>query len=130
MVNVAIHFVRAGAFFFGVRKNSGTLKAKLFDEVEKLLEIFFCLAWETYNECCSNAQIRNALAHATQQVADVVAGGHTFHGGQHAIGNVLQGDVDIFCHLITLGDGFDQLIAPVSWMSVKQADPEFAGDFA
>lgn len=36
VVHVALHFVSARAFFFGVLKNAATLELECFDEIEQL----------------------------------------------------------------------------------------------
>ena len=93
------------------------------------MEIFFCFAGETYDERSTNADVRDACAHAAEKIADVIAGGHAFHRNKHTVGNVLQRDIDVFRDLVALGDGFDQFIAPMRGVGVEESDPEVAGNF-
>ncbi len=128
VVEVAVELHGAGALFLGVLENPGALEAEFLDEIQQLLEVLLRLAGETYDERSTNAEAGDARAHAAQQVADVIAGGHALHGGQHPIGNVLERDIDVFRDLVALGDRFDQLVRPMGGVGVEQAHPEIAFD--
>ena len=126
---MAVEFHGAGAFFLGVLENPGALEAEFMDEIEQLLEILFRLAGETYDERSTDAEAGDARAHPAQEIADVIAGSHAFHGGEHAVGNVLERDIDVFRDLIALGDRGDELVRPMGGVGVEQAHPEIAFDF-
>ena len=51
------------------------------------------------------------------------------HPAKHRFVNMLQRDVDITRYVPALGNGRDQLIAPVRRMSVKESNPKVALDF-
>ena len=95
---------------------------------EQRLEILRRLAGKSGDERRAQRDARNARADALDQVADMLRRRFAPHRLEHRIGNVLERHVDVARDLGALGDGPDQLVAPVGRVGVEQPDPEIALD--
>src|SRR5271166_2944444 len=82
------------------------------------------LTGETNDERSPQRQPRNTVAQARDQVLDMLPGSLSPHAKQHLLVDVLERHVDVTGNLVALGDGPDQLTAPVRRVRVKKPNPE------
>lgn len=129
VVDVIVHFVSARSFFFGVLEDAAAFEFEGLDEVEEFLVVLFGFAGEAGDEGGADGEIRDAVAHALEEVADVFPVGLAVHLVEHVVGDVLQGNIDIAGDFGTLGDGLDEFIGPMRGVGVEEADPEVAFEF-
>jgi hypothetical protein len=129
VVNLPVHVVGAGAFFFGIIEDAGALELAVFDEVHEFVEVGIGFAREADDEGGANGDAGDASADAFEEVPNVGAIRFTTHESQHVIADVLQGHVDVASHFWAFGDGLNEVVAPVGRMGVEEADPEVAFDF-
>ena len=128
VMDASVHVVGFGAFFAAVAEDACAFEFGIADEVEEFGEVFFGFAGEADDESGADGEAGDAGAHAVDEVADVVAGGFALHGSEHAVGDVLEGDIDVASDLGGIGDGADEFVAPVGWVGVEETDPEVAFD--
>ena len=88
------------------------------------MKIFFGLAGKADDKRRAQRNSRDAGADSLQQIHDVLPGGLAAHALEHAPMDVLERDVDIPRHFRTLGNGLNQLVRPMRWMGIQQANPE------
>ena len=128
VVDLVGHFGGEGAFFFGVGEDAGAFEAVVADEVAEFGVVVFRLAGEAADEGGAEAEAGDGGAHVVDEAADVGAVGHAALLGEDVVGDVLEGDVDVFDDFVAGGEGVDEFSAPVGGVGVEDADPEVAGD--
>ena len=98
------------------------------DEVGEFVVVGVGFVGEAGDEGGADGDVGDAGPHAVEEVADVGAVGLPIHDVQHVVGDVLEGDVDVFGDLLAGGDGLDEFVGPMGGVGVEEADPEFAFD--
>ena len=126
--NLVGHLGGARAFFLRVAEDAEALELRLADEVAQFVDVGLGFAGEADDEGRAQRDAGDAGADALDEVADVGAARLALHRVEHVVADVLQRHVDVAGDLRALGDGPDELVAPVRRMRVEQADPEIALD--
>ena len=86
------------------------------------------LAGKTNDESCAKPDAWNAGADAADEVFYVLAGSLAAHEREHFGMDVLEGHIDVAGCVGIAGDRGDQVVAPMSGVSVQKSHPEFAAD--
>ena len=106
VMDVVVHLVRAGPFFFGILEDTTAFKFEGLDELEEFLMIGVGFAGESGDEGSPDGEIGNAGSHSLEEIADIFSVGLAVHCVEHVVGNMLQGNVDIARDLGALGEWF------------------------
>lgn len=126
--NLVLHLGATRAFLLRIPENAEAFEFGFADKRLEFGDIGFGLARKADNEGGADGDAGDAGADALDEIADVVAAGLALHGAEHVVGDVLQGNVDVAGDFRALGDGLDELVAPMRGVGVEQANPEVALD--
>jgi hypothetical protein len=99
-----------------------TLKLERLDKLDQLPVVLLPLAREPRYERRPQGESRDAVPKLVQQFHGVVLG-RTVHGEERQVGNVLEGHVDVLCHLGVGGNLVDEIVGEVRRVGVEDADP-------
>ena len=125
-LRVVFHAARDGARFFRVLEASDGVELDFFDEVEQVLVVLIGFAGEPGDEGGADRHAGDALAELVAELGLVGAGDIAAHAFEHAIGPVLEGDVEVGQEVALvgeLGEGVDDLVGEVGRVGVHHAQP-------
>ena len=126
--NLVFHLRAARAFFLRVTEHAQALEFRFADEGFEFGDVGLGFTGEADDKRGAYGDAGNARADAFDEIADVVTAGLALHGTEHVVADVLERDVDVAGDLRALGDGADELVAPMRGVRVKQANPEITFD--
>src|SRR5438132_13886855 len=126
--NLSWHFRRAGAAFLRILEYPQPFEAHAANEIEKAREFRIRFTGESDDESSAQRDAGNSSAEFVNQIFDVSARCFASHPLQHGIVDMLQRNIDVARDLVALCDRFNQFVAPMRRMRIKQAHPEFAFD--
>ena len=99
------------------------VEAEVADELEQSIVIGLGFAGEAGDEGGADRHTRNPLAEFVQQVFLLCAGDVAAHGLEHAVGDVLERNVDVLDDVGQRCDGVDHRIGEVGGIDVHEAHP-------
>ena len=85
-----------------IRKGAHPLEANLLHEIKQLGEILLRLTRMTHHQGGTQMNTWHLLSHPTNQLVGLRLRDRTTHQAQHPVTDVLQGNIHVFAHILTL----------------------------
>ena len=112
-----------GALLFGVCERSHAVEALLLYPGFECLKILFCLSRVSDHQCGAECYARHLAAYAVEQCVLFGSGYMPAHEAEHAVGAVLQGDVEVLADVRMLCHHGQYVVRKVRRVGVMEAYP-------
>ena len=121
-------FRTVGTLFFRILEGAHPLELCPTDELLKLLEILFGFSRESHHERRTDMYSGHFGAHFLYQPHGLLLSSVAMHPAEHMVGNVLQGDVEIFAYIWLLPHHVEQFHRELVGIGIVQAYPSYTLD--
>src|SRR6185437_5554053 len=99
------------------------------NEVEKIGEYLVGFTGKSNDERRTQRDARDSSAQSLNQIFDMLTRRFPSHASQHRVVDMLQGNIDVARNFVASRNGFNEFIAPMCRVRIKEAHPEVALDF-
>lgn len=122
--NIVDEMVGAISALFGrISEGSHTFESCPLDEVDKLLEVFFCFAREANEQGGANMDARNSFAHGSNEIHGILLADVAMHGCEHVVGDVLKSNIDVFADILLLLHNIEEFHRELVRVSIMETNP-------
>ena len=116
------------ALLLAVGECAHALETLLPDKLHQLFKVGLFLSGEANHQSGADMYARHTATDFSQKPASLVGGYVAAHVGQHAVGYVLQGDVEIFADIIPAGHHVEYIHREIGGVGVMQPYALHTGD--
>ena len=123
VVDLVGEIICAGSLFARVREHADVIEKTLFDEIAKLVEIFFRFPGKARDKRCAQRYLGDDAANTLHQRLVLLARTLAMHRLQDARLNMLKGDIEIGADVGMLGNGMQQFVGDPLGLDIHDAEP-------
>ena len=119
-----------GALFLTIGKCTHAFKSSITHKLQQLFKIGFCLTGVSHHERRAQMYAGYFTTNARQEIIGLLLGNMTQHLVEHVVTDVLQGNVEIFAHIVMTSHYRQQVIGKSCRVGIVETNPLNALDLS
>jgi len=112
-----------GTLLLAVGESSQSLKTDTANKLQKLLIVLLGLTGETNHESGAQMDAWHLGADGLDEVVGLLTGDMAMHGRKHGIGNMLEGQIEVFADIGPIAHHRQELHGEIGGIGIMEADP-------